>query len=133
MTNNFYLQHVSDHIIITSRLLKTLKLYIEAKNCGIHGGFIRTINDVLNKLQWELDDLYKIQKYLAKEVDAFPTCIAIVKTLKPIPVILNFKVVSSELLEQLKCDLIDAFQIYCVFQQSRNIETVKHVLEKLEK
>jgi hypothetical protein len=133
MIENHYLQYVSNHIIVTTRLLKTFKFYIEAKNHGIHGGFIASINDVLNKLQWELDDLYKIQKYLKKDVDKFSVCIAIVKTVKPIPVILNFKAVSDELLSELKSDLLDAFQLYCVFEQSKNIETVKHVLEKLEK
>jgi len=55
---------IDNHLTVTTKLFNLLKTYIECKNYGIHGFFIKTANKVLNELMIEVFYLRCIEKYL---------------------------------------------------------------------
>jgi len=116
---------LTKHYQVTQQLLRALKLYIECKNYGIHGFFIQTANTVLNNLMWELYHQEVVQTYLNNQL------YEIKQNIKEVPVYLDFRVLPTETVKQLKEEAYLAFTEYAKFPQSCYVQKVKYVLEQL--
>lgn len=118
---------IDNHLTITTKLFEKLKTYIECKNYGIHGFFIKTANKVLNELMMEIFYLTCIQKYLNNQ------SYELQGQMKEVPVHLQFKVVPIDVVKQIRDEAYKILEEYSQFPQSCCAKNVKYVLETLEK
>ena len=118
---------LTKHYQVTETLLKTLKAYIECKNYGIHGYFIKTANKVLNDLMLELYYLGVVQNYLDNKT------YKIRGQMREVPIDLEFRTLPIESVLNLGEDAMRAYEEYAKFPQSCLVKEIKYVLEELNK
>jgi hypothetical protein len=118
---------IDNHLTVTTKLFNLLKTYIECKNYGIHGFFIKTANKVLNELMIEVFYLRCIEKYLNNQAYELRG------QMREVPVHLDFKVVPEETVKKVRNEAYAVYLEYAKFPQSCCIKDVKYVLETLEK
>ena len=115
------------HLTVTIELFELLKTYVECKNHGIHGFFIKTANKVLNDLIVEIFYLQCIEKYLNNN------SYELRGQMREVPVPLEFKTTSQDLVKEIRDKAYDKYLKYAQFPQSCCVKNVKYVLETLEK
>jgi hypothetical protein len=118
---------LQSHLAATIKLFELLKTYIECKNYGIHGFFIKTANKTLNDLMVEIFYLQCIEKYLNNSPYELKG------QMKEVPVSLQFKTLSEGLVKEIRDKAYDQYLTYAQFPQSCCVKNVKYVLETLEK
>jgi hypothetical protein len=118
---------IDNHLAVTTKLFYLLKAYIECKNYGIHGFFIKTANKVLNELMVEVFYLRCIEKYLNNQ------SYELRGQMKEVPVYLDYKVAPDETVKKIRNEAYAVYLEYAKFPQSCCIKDIKYVLETLEK
>jgi len=118
---------LESHLAVTIKLFELLKTYIECKNYGIHGFFIKTANKVLNDLMVEIFYLQCIEKYLNNNPYELRG------QMKEVPVPLQFKTLSEDLVKEIENEVYNQYLKYEQFPQSCCVNNVKYVLETLKK
>lgn len=118
---------IESHLAVTIKLFELLKTYVECKNHGIHGFFIKTANKVLNDLMVEVFYLQCIEKYLNNKTYELKG------QMKEIPISLEFKTTTREVVKEIRDEAYCQFLKYAQFPQSCCVKNVKYVLETLEK
>ena len=118
---------IESHLAVTIKLFEMLKAYIECKNYGIHGFFIKTANKTLNDLMVEIFYLQCFEKYLNNN------SYELRGQMKEVPVPLKFKTLSEELVKEIGDETYKQYLIYAQFPQSCCVKNVKYVLETLNK
>ena len=94
---------IDNHLTVTTRLFNLLKEYIECKNYGIHGFFIKTAHKVLNELMVEVFYLRCIEKYLNNQPYELRG------QMKEVPVYLQYKVAPDETVKKIRDE---AYSVY---------------------
>jgi hypothetical protein len=118
---------IESHLAVTIKLFELLKAYIECKNYGIHGFFIKTANKALNDLMVEIFYLQCIEKYLNN------SSYELRGQMKEVPIPLKFKTLSDDLVKEIRDAAYSQYLIYAQFPQSCCVKNIKYVLETLEK
>ena len=116
---------LTKHYSVTEDLIKALKLYIECKNYGIHGFFIKTANNCLNDLLLELYYLKVVQNYLNNQT------YEIRGQMREVYVPLEYRVQPREVVLSLRDQAYKIYGEYATFPQSCCVKKVGYVLEKL--
>jgi hypothetical protein len=118
---------IETHLVVTIKLFELLKTYVECKNYGIHGFFIKTAHKTLNDLMVEIFYIQCIEKYLNNSPYELRG------QMREVPVPLDFKTISQDLVREIRDKAYNQFLKYAEFPQSCCVKNVKYVLETLEK
>ena len=116
---------LTKHYSVTENLLKALKVYIECKNYGIHGFFIKTAHSCLNELLLELYYLKVVQNYLDNQP------YEIRGQMRDVYVPLDYRTEPREVVLALRDQAYKLYEEYASFPQSCCVEKVSYVLEQL--
>jgi len=100
------------HYSVTENLIKALKVYIECKNYGIHGLFIKTAHSTLNELLLELYFLKVVENYLNNQT------YEIRWQLREVHIPLDYKTQPREVILQLRDEAYKLYREYANFPQS---------------
>lgn len=121
-----YLKNIEEHIYVTDKLIKALIAYLECKNYGIHGLFIKKANLLVASLCEEKEYLERTKNYLMGDKPK-PT-----RFNKEPLIFLTLKSVSPEVVNLLAKDLAYCLGLYADFTQSQYTTELKRFLEQLE-
>jgi len=116
---------LTKHYSVTEDLIKALKLYVECKNYGIHGFFIKTANSCLNDLLLELYYLTVVQNYLNNQT------YEIRGQMREVYVPLDYSIQPREVVLKLRAEAYRLYEEYAKFPQSCCVKKVSYVLEQL--
>lgn len=126
LSNTLTESYVNNHLKVCETLFKLLKLYIESKNCGIHGFSIGLANQALNRLYLEIANLRSFRNYLIGEELSLPVVYK-----KELPIALNFKPSEPDVVRSVKDELLLVFNRYKDIKQSACIYQISRLLEVL--